>query len=125
MPLYLVLNKKEEIKDIISAENSEKAKSMVKGLNYGFSAHLIKLEKENIEQIKMAQGEEIISGIQLELEDAMMELVAVFRKVRGFEEDEPLNCDEVDELVTMFGWFAQCHEGNITDEEYRKAMSEL
>ena len=47
MPLYLVLNNKEEIKDVISA----KVNSIVDGLNYGFAIHLVKLEKENIEQI--------------------------------------------------------------------------
>ncbi len=121
MSLYLVLNNKEKIKDVISA----KVNSIVDRLNYGFAIHLVKLEKENIEQIKIAQGEEVTSETPLILEDAMRNLVAVFREVRGFEEDDPLNCDEVDELVTLFGWFAHHHQGNITDEEYHIGISEL
>jgi len=119
------LNNKEEIKDVISAESSEKAQSKVDSLNYGVTFHLTKLEKENIDQIKIAQGEEITSEIPLKLEDAMRNLVALFREVRGFEDDEPLNSDEVDELVSVFRWFADHQQGNITDEEYHIGISEL
>ncbi len=119
MPLYLLCSEEGEIIDVVHAEDCEEAQALVNTI----SILCIEIDNTTLQQIKIAKGDAVISEISADLARIMNDLIDEYKTIK--EICEPLDGDEVEKLGKILSLFAQCHEGNITDEEYRKAMSEL
>lgn len=115
MPFYLLCNKQGIGIDIIHQKNYNDASRFNDA-----SGLCIELGDIAFDQLRLQEEDMKICEIIGYLEIACINLIRDYQLINKIE--EPLDGDEVEELGKIVVLFIQHHEGNITDDEYKKAI---